>query len=229
MHRIQTTFFYLERFLKKLADDQCFSITKGSIYHIKHNVHTTFYHRSWNWTFNGSIYAWYLHILHVYFVRYNCSLFATFSNKGSSPTLYATDYNIIFLPVLYQYFKKTLLTNKMDIWTNCTLHLPHVNPTIQFMNVYKCWLRYSRHGTHITKRLAPAAKNTVFHVYMRCVYFLSVSMAIQLQRTINISAIEIEVGGTHLCQPCNVVRQNNISIDLTDKALWGEWLTREEG
>ncbi len=33
---MQTTFFYLGRFLKKLADHQCSSITKGSIYHIKH-------------------------------------------------------------------------------------------------------------------------------------------------------------------------------------------------
>ncbi len=33
---MQTTFFYLGGFLKKLADDHCFSITKGSIYHIKH-------------------------------------------------------------------------------------------------------------------------------------------------------------------------------------------------
>ena len=33
---MQTTFFYLGRFLKKLADDQCSSITKGSIYYIKH-------------------------------------------------------------------------------------------------------------------------------------------------------------------------------------------------
>ncbi len=33
---MQTTFFYLGRFLKKLADDQISSITKGSIYHIKH-------------------------------------------------------------------------------------------------------------------------------------------------------------------------------------------------
>ncbi len=32
---MQTTFFYLGRILKKLADDQCSSITKGSIYHIK--------------------------------------------------------------------------------------------------------------------------------------------------------------------------------------------------
>ncbi len=39
---MQTTFFYLGRFLKKLADDQSASITKGSIYHIK-LVHTTFY------------------------------------------------------------------------------------------------------------------------------------------------------------------------------------------
>ncbi len=33
---IQTTFFYLGRFLKKLADDQFSSVIKGSIYHIKH-------------------------------------------------------------------------------------------------------------------------------------------------------------------------------------------------
>ncbi len=33
---VQTTFFYLGRFLKKLADDQCSSITKFSIYHIKY-------------------------------------------------------------------------------------------------------------------------------------------------------------------------------------------------
>ena len=33
---MQTTFFYLEKLLKKLADNQCSSISKGSIYHIKH-------------------------------------------------------------------------------------------------------------------------------------------------------------------------------------------------
>ncbi len=47
---IQAAFFYLGRFLKKVADDHCSSITKGSIYHIKH-VHTTFYNGSgqtWN-------------------------------------------------------------------------------------------------------------------------------------------------------------------------------------
>ena len=33
---IQTTSLYLRRFLKKLADDQCPSRTKGSIYSIKH-------------------------------------------------------------------------------------------------------------------------------------------------------------------------------------------------
>ena len=38
-------FLYLRKFLKKLADNQCCPITKGSIYHIKH-VHTTIYHGS---------------------------------------------------------------------------------------------------------------------------------------------------------------------------------------
>ena len=33
---LQTTFIYLGRFLKKLANDQSSSITKGSIYHVKH-------------------------------------------------------------------------------------------------------------------------------------------------------------------------------------------------
>ncbi len=33
---MQTTVFYLGRFLKQIADDQCSSITKGNIYHIKH-------------------------------------------------------------------------------------------------------------------------------------------------------------------------------------------------
>ncbi len=68
----QATFICLERFLNKLADDQCSSITKGSIYHIKH-VHTTFYQvgeLNRNWTFNGSIYhEWYLRILHFHFVQ----------------------------------------------------------------------------------------------------------------------------------------------------------------
>ncbi len=54
---MQTTFFYLQRFLKKLATKQYSSITTDSIYHIKH-VHTTFYHSSGltrNWMFNGII------------------------------------------------------------------------------------------------------------------------------------------------------------------------------
>ncbi len=32
---MQTTFFYAGKFMKILADDQCSSITKGGIYHIK--------------------------------------------------------------------------------------------------------------------------------------------------------------------------------------------------
>ena len=33
---VQTTFFYLGRFLKKISDDQCSILIKGGIYHIKH-------------------------------------------------------------------------------------------------------------------------------------------------------------------------------------------------
>ncbi len=75
---IQITFFYLGRFLKKTADDQCSSISKGSMYHIKHNGHTTFYHVSgltWNCMFNRSIYyVKYLHILPFNFVWQNCQV-----------------------------------------------------------------------------------------------------------------------------------------------------------
>ena len=40
---IQTTFFYPGRFFKKLADDQCSSITKGSMY-ISDYIQTTFFY-----------------------------------------------------------------------------------------------------------------------------------------------------------------------------------------
>ncbi len=39
--RFHANYFYLERFLNKLADDQCSSITKGSIYHINIQLFTT--------------------------------------------------------------------------------------------------------------------------------------------------------------------------------------------
>ncbi len=39
---METTFFYRGRFPKKVADDQCSSITKGSIYHIKHTYIQSF-------------------------------------------------------------------------------------------------------------------------------------------------------------------------------------------
>ena len=58
--RFHSNYFVLPRFLKKLADDQCSSITKGSICHIKHNVDTTIFHVSGltrNCMFNGSIYC----------------------------------------------------------------------------------------------------------------------------------------------------------------------------
>ncbi len=44
---ILTTFFYLERSLKRLAGAQCFLITKGSICHFKHNVYTTLLPLEW--------------------------------------------------------------------------------------------------------------------------------------------------------------------------------------
>ncbi len=69
---MQNTFFYLERFLMNLADDQYSSRTKGSIYYIKRNVYTTFYHSGGltkNLMFSGSIYYdLYWKILHFYLV-----------------------------------------------------------------------------------------------------------------------------------------------------------------
>ena len=72
---MQSTFFYLGRFIKKLADHQCSSITKGSIYHFKHNVHTAFYHSSEltrNLMFNGSI-SCFMFADTVYLVKQMCT------------------------------------------------------------------------------------------------------------------------------------------------------------
>ena len=72
---MQTTFFYLGRFLKKFADDQCSSIPKDSIYHIKHNIHTTFYHsggltRKIDVEGKYLLYVLYLQILRLYLGRH---------------------------------------------------------------------------------------------------------------------------------------------------------------
>ena len=62
-YNIQTTLFCLERFPKKLADDQFSSITKDSIYHIKHMYIQPFTSGGLtrNWMFKGSIYI----VLHL--------------------------------------------------------------------------------------------------------------------------------------------------------------------
>ncbi len=56
------TFFYFRGFLMQLADEQCSSISKDSIYHQTYSmsniVHTTSYHGTgltWNWIINGSV------------------------------------------------------------------------------------------------------------------------------------------------------------------------------
>ncbi len=69
-----TTFFYLGKFLKKLVD-QCSSITKDSIYHIKHMSIQPFT-MGVNWPeivylMEVSIMFRYFHILFFYFVRQN--------------------------------------------------------------------------------------------------------------------------------------------------------------
>ncbi len=68
---MQTTFFYIERFLKKLADDQNSSINKGSIYQIKHmyiQPFTTVVDRPEIWCFGSIYYVLYLRILRFYVV-----------------------------------------------------------------------------------------------------------------------------------------------------------------
>ena len=88
------------RFLKKLADNQCSSMTKGSIYHIKHMSNTTFYHGSgltWNCMFNGSIYhVLYLHILCLYLVQQSLLIGLTFE------PYYSCEINIFFKGVVHQ-------------------------------------------------------------------------------------------------------------------------------
>ena len=65
------TFFYLGRFLRKLADDQYSIITKESIYHIKHMYIQPFT------TEMGSLMEvstmFYMQILRFYLVRQTCA------------------------------------------------------------------------------------------------------------------------------------------------------------
>ncbi len=58
-HYMQATFFYLQKLWKKLADDQCSSITKGSIYHIRHMFTQPF-------TTHGSGLTWKLMFKYLY-------------------------------------------------------------------------------------------------------------------------------------------------------------------
>ncbi len=68
-HTNYLLFTYLGRFQKKLAGNQCSSITKGSIYHIKYYVLKIFYHSSGlTKMLNGSI-NYVLH-WHCVFTRY---------------------------------------------------------------------------------------------------------------------------------------------------------------
>ena len=65
---MRTTFFYLGIFLKKSAEDQCSSITKGSIYHIKNMSIIQPFAMEVDWPEIGrlmevSINVYYLHML----------------------------------------------------------------------------------------------------------------------------------------------------------------------
>ena len=79
--------FTLKDSWRNLADHQCTSITKGSINHIKHNVHvhTTFCHNGGltrNFMFNGSIYyVLYLQMLRFYLVLPLCSICTNISRR----------------------------------------------------------------------------------------------------------------------------------------------------
>ncbi len=95
-----STVFYLGRFLKKLADDQCSSITKGSIYHIKHNVHTASYHSSGltrNFMFNGSIYFMFM------FADTAFLLGAADQTNLGVPSLNASEFKSMTSPFSYSY------------------------------------------------------------------------------------------------------------------------------
>ncbi len=82
---MQTTLFYLKRFLKKLADDQCSSMTKGTYLPYQTYVRTTFYHcngLSKNLTFNGSIYNVFIckYCIFTWYGR-NCGIYQSLMNR----------------------------------------------------------------------------------------------------------------------------------------------------
>ncbi len=115
---MQTTFFYLERFLKKWADDQCSSTVL--------NICITLYHSSWlirNLMFNGSIYyVLYLQILHFYFIvrqKYRARVAFMWHHYRSVGKIKYKLYRHLFCTPCHHSFFWELVTSKMCSWTTC--------------------------------------------------------------------------------------------------------------
>ncbi len=109
----QTTFFYLERYLKKLADDQFSSMPKSSIYHTKHIYIQPFYPSSGlirNLTFNLK-----------YLLCYIFADTAFLLGGADLPLLPASDHNVVVADVddgrRYFIYRNTRISyNRPTIW-----------------------------------------------------------------------------------------------------------------
>ena len=122
-----STFFCLEKFLKKLANDQCSSVTKGGIYCInqtfKPNSHQHGSGLTRNLTFNGSnYYVLYLQILRFYFVWLSCI------NRRNSV--------ISVLKVLIPKSLENEFSLNLQIWS---LFKPMYHPRWKNANLYLLW------------------------------------------------------------------------------------------
>ncbi len=133
LDHMQTAFFYLGRFLKQIADDQCSSITKSNIYHMKHNVHTNFYHGSgltWYWMFNRIIYYLsYLHILR--FTLYGRYVESHFFHK----------FNDTFFSTQHIISTKSVKRLSSGVWWlyKLKMRLPISRKTCQLGSVVRCF------------------------------------------------------------------------------------------
>ncbi len=105
---MQNTFFCLGKFLQNLADDQCSSIAKGSVYNIKHVYIQPFsmevdLPEMQNWMEVSTMF--YLHILRFYFASHSYwkheklgQLFTLIPAKVQNASTYATEADHSSLP-----------------------------------------------------------------------------------------------------------------------------------
>ncbi len=134
---MQTTFFYLGRFLKKLADDQCYPIIKSSIYHINHNMYIQHFTTVADWLENWCL----MEVSTMFYVYRYC----VFTWDGRTLGMYlpvwydSGNFQTVFIYLRLITYKRTKKITGYFFFSIDTRyeHLPHIvfNDNETFWNV----------------------------------------------------------------------------------------------